>query len=227
MSDQLNKSIYSELHFGFFDNILLKKRIEIIKVINDFISDKNLTDVLDVGTTNDEKNPSSNVIINNLKKFKIFKSISNQYIDLKKFNRCLQKSITEDFTTNEIENFSSDLVISNATIEHVGSKENQSKMIENIIKLSKKYFIIITPNRYHPIEFHTKIPFIHWFPKSTHRYLLKLIGQKFLSLEENLNLLSKNDFVNFMETLNFDNYEIRKINFLFFNSNLIVIGKKN
>ena len=191
MPDELENKIYSEFHLGFFDNILFKKRIEIIKIINDFISDKDLTDVLDVGTTNDEKNLSSNTVINNLKSFKIFKSISNQRIDLKKFNKCLHKSITEELTISEIENFSSDLVISNATIEHVGNKENQTKMIENIIKLSKKYFIIITPNRYHPIEFHSKIPFIHWLPKSVHRSLLSLIGQKFLSLEENLNLLSK------------------------------------
>ena len=40
----------------------------------------------------------------------------------------------------------SDLVISNATIEHVGSFENQLKMVKNIILLSKKYFVITTLN---------------------------------------------------------------------------------
>ena len=34
--------------------------------------------------------------------------------------------------------FSSDIIISNATIEHVGKTANQIKMISNIIKLSKK-----------------------------------------------------------------------------------------
>ena len=73
--------------------------------------------------------------------------------------------ITDEFTENEIKEFRSDIVISNATIEHVGSFKNQVKMCKNIINLSKKYFIIITPNRLHPFEFHTKIPLIHWFPK--------------------------------------------------------------
>ena len=34
---------------------------------------------------------------------------------------------------------SSDLVISSATIEHVGSYENQIKMLKNIIKLTNKH----------------------------------------------------------------------------------------
>ena len=94
------------------------------------------------------------------------------------------------------------------------------------MRLSKKYFIIITPNRFHPLEFHTKIPLIHWFPKKLHRSILSLIGQKFLASEENLNLLSRSDLVSFMEKLNFKTYEIKKINFLFFISNYILIGKK-
>ena len=56
------------------------------------------------------------------------------------FNKKLKKSITEEFSENELYEFSSDLVISNATIEHVGGELKQKKMIENIIKLTKKNF---------------------------------------------------------------------------------------
>lgn len=219
-------SIYSKHHLSFFDKIVHKKRIEMINIINQTIQNQSLYDVLDVGTTIDKKNISSNSIIKNLNRFKIYKSISDQEINLKLFNKCLQKSITDDLTDDEIKNFSSDLVISNATIEHVGNEENQLKMIKNIISLSKKYFIIITPNRYHPIEFHTKIPFIHWLPKKIHRKTLSIIGLKFLSKEENLNLLSKNDLNLMMKKLNYENYYFKKINFLFLNSNLILLGKK-
>ena len=66
-------------------------------------------------------------------------------------------------------------------------------MISNIIKLPKKYIVITTPNRLYPIEFHTKIPLIHWFPKNLHRFILEISGLNFLSKEENLNLLSKNE----------------------------------
>ena len=117
-------------------------------------------------------------------------------------------------------------MISNATIEHVGSKKKQIKMCENIIKLSKKYFIIITPNRLHPLEFHTKIPLIHWMPKKIHRKILKFLGFNFLSKEENLNLLTKKDLIDIMKELKQSKYYFFHIRFLFFKSNIILIGKK-
>lgn len=227
MSDDLKNKIYSNFHHNFFDRIINKKRFEIINIVNDFIDGKNLYDVLDVGTTADNINLSSNIILKNLKGFKIFKSISDQKINTAKFSNCLNKSITEDLTQDDIKIYSSDLVISNATIEHVGNMDNQLKMLKNIIKLTKKYFIIITPNRFHPIEFHSKLPFIHWFPKKIHRSLLKILGVKYLSKEENLNLLSKRDFHEFMKKINFEKYELRNIRFLLFNSNIILIGSKD
>ena len=67
------------------------------------------------------------------------------------------KSITEDLGDKELKSFRSDLVISSAVIEHVGSFDNQRKMIQNMIRLSKKYIVLTTPNKFHPIEFHTKL----------------------------------------------------------------------
>ena len=96
-----------------------------------------------------------------------------------------------------------------------------------MINLSRKYFIIITPNRFHPLEFHTKIPLIHWLPKKLHRIILRLVGLKFFSEEKNLNLLSENDFKFVMKKLNQKNFDIKYINFLFLKSNLILIGEKN
>ena len=42
------------------DKITHKKRKEILKVIDNFLNDKNLKDALDIGTTEDTENPSSN-----------------------------------------------------------------------------------------------------------------------------------------------------------------------
>ena len=119
----------------------------------------------------------------------------------------------------------SDVVISNATIEHVGGFEQQKKMIENMLLLTKKYFIITTPNRYHPLDFHTKLPILHWFPKKIHRKLLKLLKLEFFSKEENLNLLSKKDLITLLEIVGVNNFKIFDVSLLGFKSNLIVIGK--
>ena len=221
-----NEQIYSQIHTSFFDKIIIKKRLEILNVLNLYFKDQTFNDVLDIGTTNDIS-ASSNLLIKNLKNIKFYKSISNQKINSDFFSKILKKSITSDFTETEVEDFKSDLVISNATIEHVGSLENQIKMCDNIIKLSKKYFVICTPNRFHPIEFHTKLPLIHWLNKTLYRKILKKINLNFFSKEENLNLLSQSDLTLIMKKLNFEKYEIKKIKFLSFSSNLILIGTKS
>jgi len=226
MNSDYRQKLYLRIHNSFFEKILLKKRKEILFHLREFVNDKNIRDVLDVGTTQDEDNESSNYLIKNFGIDKNYKSISDQSITSNFFSKTLKKSITDDFTKNEIDIFQSDLVISNATIEHVGSFNNQIKMFSNIINLSRKYFIITTPNRFHPIEFHTKIPFIHWFPKKFYTKLLRFFGLSFFANEENLNLLSEFDLKFIMKKLCQENYEIRSINFFFIKSNLILIGKK-
>ena len=219
-----NNLIYSTNHFKIFDKLVLKKRLEIVKVINDLIKMNNISNVLDIGTTSDN-NESSNIIVKSLHNIKDFNSISDQKITSTFFKKILQKSITEEFTEDEVENFKSDLVISNATIEHVGNYENQKKMMQNIIRLTSKVLIVATPNRYHPFDFHTKLPLIHWLPKNIHRKILKLIGLSFYSEEKNLNLLSKNDFIKLIEDQEIQ-YRFEFTKFFFFNSNIIFIGFK-
>ena len=216
--------IYAINHFNFIDKIVLKKRLEISDIINDIIKNIEIDEALDIGTTSDTLNISSNSVIRNIKNIKNFKCLSNQEVNSNFFYKKLKKSITDDFYENELSEFSSDLVISNATIEHVGGFLKQKKMIENIIKLTKKIFIITTPNKFYPIELHTKIPFIHWLPKLIYRRILKFLGLSFYAQEENLNLL---DVHQLQEMLNDQkiNYEIRFIKLMFFKSNIIIIGR--
>ncbi len=220
-----NNKIYSSNHLKIFDKIVTKKRLEIVDIINEQIVLNNIQAVLDIGTTSDTENKSSNLIIKNLKNVKNLSSISDQLITSPFFKKKLQKSIVQNFSEHEIENFKSDLVVSNATIEHVGNYKNQKAMVRNMIKLSKKMVIISTPYRYHPLEFHTKIPFIHWLPKKIHRNILKNFNLSFYSKEENLNLLSESDFSSFIKNEEIKS-EFRYIKFLFLKSNLIFILKK-
>ena len=221
------KSIFVANHFKFFDRIVLKKRREMADIINHQLKDEDLIDALDIGSTNDEDFESSNFLIKNINNIKYYKSISDQFIKDKFFSSSLVKSITDNFSSEEIDKFKSDLVISNATIEHVGSLENQIKMISNIVKLSKKFFILTTPNRYHPIDFHTKLPLVHWLPKKIHRKLLNILNLNFFAKEENLNLMSENDLKLSLSNINIKNYKIFYINLFGFKSNFLVIGKVN
>ena len=218
-------TIYAINHYNFFDKIVFKKRLEISNIINNIIKDLQIHDALDIGTTSDDKNASSNIVIKNIKNIDKFKCISDQMVNSDFFNKKLKKSITEEFSENELHEFSSDLVISNATIEHVGGELKQKKMIENIIKLTKKIFIITTPNRFYPIELHTKIPLIHWLPKSTYRKILKFLGLSFYANEENLNLLSANELKKILNNQKIT-YEIKFLKLMFLKSNIIIIGEK-
>ena len=217
--------IYATNHYNFFDKIVLKKRLEISSVINNLIRNIDIYDALDIGTTSDEKNASSNTVIKNIQNIKKFKCLSNQDVNSDFFYKKLKRSITEDLSENELLEFSSDLVISNATIEHVGGSSKQKKMIENIIKLTKKVFVITTPNRFFPIELHTKLPFLHWLPKSIYRKILTFMGLSFYANEKNLNLLGVREL---KEMLNSQKimYEIKFVKLLFLKSNIIIIGKK-
>jgi len=220
-----HQKIYLKYHSKFLDKIIIKKRYEAINIVNELILKNNINSVLDIGTTNDTENESSNIIIRNIKGVQSLNSISDQRITSSYFKKRLKKSITATFTKNELNSFSSDLVISNATIEHVGSFNNQKKMMKNMIQLSKKMIVIITPNRFHPIEFHTKIPFLHWLPKKIHRKILKLINLSQYEKEDYLNLLSINDFQKLAKNENIE-YNFKYINLFFFKSNIIFIGKK-
>lgn len=223
-----NKSIYVKNHNTFIENIIIKKRLEIVKILNNYIKKYRVKDILDVGTTEDKNFKSSNFIIKKIKNKKIIlKSISNQNIKLKIFDHKLKHSITKNLDKKKIMRMSSDLIVSNATIEHVGSRKKQIQMIKNIIKLTKKVFIIITPNRYYPIDFHSKIPLIHWLPKKIHRWILRKIGMKDLSKEKNLNILSIKDIESMMRLFNKNiDYKISYIKLLMIPSNIIIFGKK-
>jgi SAM-dependent methyltransferase len=56
-----------------------------------------------------------------------------------------------------------DIVFSNAVIEHVGSREQQRRFVEESLRVARRAFIT-TPNRWFPVEVHTRLPLVHWLP---------------------------------------------------------------
>ena len=56
-----------------------------------------------------------------------------------------------------------DVVFSNAVIEHVGGREQQRRFVEESLRVAGRAFIT-TPNRWFPVEVHTRLPLVHWLP---------------------------------------------------------------
>lgn len=69
-----------------------------------------------------------------------------------------------------------DIVWSNAVLEHVGDRDRQLFFLREIKRVSKRAFIT-TPNRFFPIEPHTRTPLLHYLPKKIFDEYLDFIGK--------------------------------------------------
>ena len=58
-----------------------------------------------------------------------------------------------------------DVVHSNAVIEHVGTRERQEAFVREAVRVGRHVFLT-TPNRWFPVEVHTRLPLVHWLPES-------------------------------------------------------------
>ncbi len=57
-----------------------------------------------------------------------------------------------------------DVVFSNAVIEHVGGAERQRAFVTEALRVGRRVFLT-TPNRWFPVELHTRLPLVHWLPE--------------------------------------------------------------
>ena len=210
----------------FFKKITLNARNKFFEYFKNSTAYDENKSILDIGTTpslDEEQNIILTKTINNNN----ITCLSNQ--DCKKLSKKynnIKEFIIGDATKINFQNNSFDIVHSNATIEHVGSYQNQISLIRETFRVSKKYVFIQTPNRFYPIDFHTTLPLIHWLPKNIHRKILKFLGLNFYASEENLNLLSENDLKNICDELNLKKFKIIRHKLLFLTSNLILIIEK-
>ncbi len=154
--------------------------------------------ILDVGTTADEYFDSSNIVLKELatidNQITVF---SDQIIPSSQFhNLMINESIVGDIANHKFK-VKYDLVIASAVLEHVGDESRQRDSIENILSASERFILITVPNRWHPIEFHSRIPLIHWLPNFAWRKCYKLCGFKELAKPENLNFISPKQIVEF------------------------------
>lgn len=209
-------------------NLILKyNREKIHKLFLKYTNYNKNLNLLDVGTTSiiDENH---NLILYKTRDNENISCFSNQDLEeIKKKFINIKNTYKGDGKKMQLDDNTFNIVYSSATIEHIGSFENQVNFLKECCRVSNDIIFITTPNRYYPIDFHTKIPLLHWLPKKIHRKLLKFLKMDFYSNEENLNLLSKKDILKILNILNIKNYKILKNRFLFFTANLILVIKKN
>jgi hypothetical protein len=77
---------------------------------------------------------------------------------------------------------------SSAVLEHVGGVDAQIAFIAESARVANGLFLT-TPNRWHWLEFHTKLPLIHWAPREAHRAMLRALGRTLWAQESHLRLV--------------------------------------
>ena len=222
---------YSESKNSFFykiiKKIILDARRNFFKHFVHFTEYNDNQSLLDIGTT-PSLDSEQNIILEKTKNNKNITCLSNQDCSIleKKYSN-IKNFIIGDGINTDFKDMSFDIVHSNATLEHVGSYNNQIAFVKEALRVSKNHVFIQTPNRFYPIDFHTNLPLIHWLPKKIHRKILKFVGLNFYSMEENLNLLSESNLIDICKKLDIKKFKIIKHKLLFMTSNLILVITKS
>jgi SAM-dependent methyltransferase len=178
---------------GFIDDIVSKVRGKIYRKLGAAIDLESLESILDVGVTSDRERRSANFFERFYPHSDRITAISDQDAFWMEKEYAGLKFMRGDGRTLPFPNDSFDLVFSSAVLEHVGNEKAQVDFVAENLRVARKYVYLTTPNRFHPMEFHTTLPLIHWLPKRFYHAVLRLIGKDFYADENILNLLSRRD----------------------------------
>ncbi|MDR2902863.1 MAG: class I SAM-dependent methyltransferase [Lactobacillales bacterium] len=222
-----NKDIYITHDQKFFERLSYKARQKMYARLSKLITLDELDSVLDVGVTCNQQRLESNYFEKFFPYADRITALSDQDAGFLEEMYAGLKFHRGDACAMSFEDNAFDLVFSSAVIEHVGSYENQKNMLGEMYRVSKKYVYLTTPNRYYPIEVHTLLPLLHWFPKPCHRFLLKTLGKKHMAQESVLNLCSKRDIRKMCRELGIKNYRIYNNKCFGFNSNIMLFIEKD
>lgn len=82
-----------------------------------------------------------------------------------------------------------DWVFCGEIIERCGGFERQYELLAELCRVARKGVFVTTSNRWHPLEFNTALPLLHWLPANGWRRALKLSGKSGWASPSALNLL--------------------------------------
>lgn len=114
-----------------------------------------------------------------------------------------------------------DLCWSNAVLEHVGSDIDMVEFLREIVRVGQRGFIT-TPNRWFPIEPHTKLPLLHFLPKPLFDSLLHKLGKSWAT-GSYMDLLGERRLRRLLAEAQIQQYELVKNKFGPFTMDFVVL----
>ena len=115
-----------------------------------------------------------------------------------------------------------DICWSNAVLEHVGGRAEQTAFLREAARTARQAFIT-TPNRFFPIEVHTRLPLLHIIlPRPWFDGMLRLLGRGWAA-GDYMHLLSRRDLIRCLEAAGIRRYRIIKNKFFIWTLDFVVI----
>jgi SAM-dependent methyltransferase len=177
--------------------------------------------VLDVGYSNKEYSTVDNFIEKNYSHPSMLTALGIEPSDEFVTRYPLVNAVQYDGSEFPFNNTQFDVCWSNAVIEHVGEFEKQLLFMKEIKRVSRKAFIT-TPNKWFPIEVHTRTPLLHFLPKRIFEKYLKIIGKSWAT-GDYMHLLGKKELIKLLDLAGINEYKIIPNKLLGFTMDFIVI----
>jgi len=118
-----------------------------------------------------------------------------------------------------------DIAYSNAVIEHVGSTDEQLRFLSELYRVGRRGYLT-TPNRFFPIEIHTRIPLLHLvLSKKKFDAFLSHIGKTWAT-GDYMRLLSERELRTLLKKAGIADYTLVKNRFLGFPMTFTIVWKK-
>lgn len=174
----------------------LKVREEQFKIFWEILWPTPECRVLDVGIMADETLPDSNFFE---KRYPYLKNLTAVSIEncrslFKKKYPQAKFIQTKPNKLLPFANKSFNIVVSWATLEHVGEREEQKFFLRELFRVGEKIFIT-TPDKSCFYEPHSGFLFAHWLPHKYFSLLCKIFGKNFWASKKNLNPLNRKDII--------------------------------
>lgn len=133
--------------------------------------------------------------------------------------------VTGDGVCLQFDDDSFDIACSNAVIEHVGGFQRQVDFLRELYRVGKRGYIT-SPNRFFPIEVHTRIPLLHIvFSKPVFDRLVTALGKGWAA-GDYMHLLSARELHVVALAAGVGNYEIIRNRFLGFTMTFTLVWEK-
>ena len=117
------------------------------------------------------------------------------------------------------------IAYSNAVIEHVGNRDDQKRFLRELYRVSSRGYLT-TPNRFFPIEVHTRVPLLHILLSKAHFDVFLKYIKKDWATGNYMTLFSEQELRTLLNDAGIEDYTFIKNRFLGFPMTFTVIWKK-